>query len=90
MASISLHYHVCDQLSNKWLRCPPKSQPFVKLSVKIQKEDYEYFRLHLSIQSDIVSVNAITDTECQCCLAAGFKLVEKLRSSREDLIPVNM
>ena len=89
MASISLDHHVYDQPSDKWLRCPSKSQPFVRLSMAVQKEDYKHFGFHLFVQPNTVSVDAMADTGCQSCLV-GFKLVEKMGLSSRDLIPVNM
>ena len=89
MASISLDHHVYNQLSDKWLRHPSKSQPFVRLSMEVQKEDYKHFGFHLSVQPSTISVDVMADTGCQSCLA-GFKLVEKLGLSSKDLIPVNM
>ena len=89
MASVSLDHHVYDQPSDKWLRRPSKSQPFVRLSMAVQKEDYKHFGFHLSVQPITVSVDAMADTGCQSCLV-GFKLVEKLGLSSKDLIPVNM
>ena len=57
--------------------------------MEIQKEDYENFGFHLSVLPNAVSVEAMADTGCQSCLA-GFKLIEKLKLSGKDLIPVNM
>ena len=88
MASIPLDHHVYDQLSRKWLRRPSKSQPFTRLSVEIQMEDYEHFGFHLSVSLNTILVDAMADTGCQSCLA-GSKLIEKLRLSSKDLIPVN-
>ena len=89
MASISLDHHIYDQLSNRWLRCPSKSQPFVRLSMGVQKEDYDHFGFHLSIPPNIIPVDAMADTRCQSCLV-GFKLVTKLGLSSKGIISVNM
>ena len=89
VASIPLDHHVYNQLSGKWFRRPSKSQPFTRFSVEIQKEDYEHFGFHLSVPSSTILVDAMADTGCQSCLA-GSKLIEKLRLSSKDLIPVNM
>ena len=40
MSSISLDHHVYDRLLDKWLKRPSKSQPFARLSVTVQREDY--------------------------------------------------
>ena len=89
MASIPLDHHIYDEPTNRWLRRPSKSQPFVRLCAKIQKVDYENFGFHLSVLSNAISVEAMADTGCQSCLA-GFKFIEKLKLSSKDLIPVNM
>ena len=88
MSSISLD-HVYDWLMDKWLKCPSKSQPFVRLSMTVQKEEYKHFGFCLSVQLDAVLVNAMADMGCQSCLA-GFELIEKLGLSNKDLISVNM
>ena len=87
MASISLDHHIYNQLLNKWLRRLSKSQPFIRLHIEIQKEDYEYFGFHLSILPSTATIDAMADTGCQSCLL-GCKLIEKLRLSTKDLIPV--
>ena len=89
VASISLDHHVYDQLSGRWLKRPSKSQPFTRLSIEIQKEHYEHFGFQLSVPSNTIWVDAMVDTGCQSCLA-GSKLIEKLKLSSKDLIPVNM
>ena len=72
MASVSLDHHVYDQASDKWLRHPSKSQPFVRLSMAVQKEDYKHFGFHLSVQPNTVSVDAMADTGCQSCLLKSW------------------
>ena len=57
--------------------------------METQKEDYENFGFHLSVLPNAVSVDAMANTGCQSCLA-GFKLIEKLKLSSKDFIPVNM
>ena len=44
---------------------------------------------HLSVLPNAVSINAMADTGCLSCLA-GCNLIEKLKLSRRDFIPVNM
>ena len=45
MASTPLDHHIYNQLLGKLLRRPSRLQPFIKLSVKIQEEDYDQFGL---------------------------------------------
>ena len=85
--STPLDHHVYNHLSGKWLRRPSRSQLFIKLSVKIQKEDFDHFGFHLSVLPN--TIDAMADTGCQSCLA-GSKLIEELKLSSKDLIPVSM
>ena len=89
VASIPLDHHVYNQLSGRRLKRPSKSQPFTRLSTEIQKEDYEHFGFQLSVPSNTIWVDAMADTGYQSCLA-GSKLIEKLKLSSKDLIPVSM
>ena len=89
VTSTPLDHHVYNHLLGKWLRRPSRSQPFIKLSVKIQKEDYDHFGLHLSVLPNTIFVDAMADTGCQSCLA-GSKLIEELKLPSKDLITVSM
>ena len=89
VTSTPLDHHVYNHLSGKWLRRPSRSQPFIKLSVKIQKEDFDHFGLHRSVLPNTIFVDAMADTGCQSCLA-GSKLIEELKLPSKDLIPVSM
>ena len=89
LASVPLGHHVYDQRSNRWLGRSSKPQPFVRLSVSIEKEDYEHFGLQLSFSPDNFLIDAMVDTGCQSCLV-GLELIEKTGMSRRDLIPVTM
>ena len=64
--------HVYDQQLNKWLGHPSMPQPFVRLSLGIEKEDYEHFGLQLSFSPDHTSFDAMADTGYQSCLV-GLK-----------------
>jgi len=48
LPSVPLGHHVYYQQSNRWLGRSSKPPPFVRLSVSIEKEDYEHFGLQLS------------------------------------------
>jgi len=48
LASVPLGHHVYEQQLNRWLGHLSKPQPFVRLSVNIEKEDYEHFGFQLS------------------------------------------
>jgi len=89
LASLPLGHHVYDQQSNRWLGRSSKPQPFVSISVSIEKEDYEHFGFQLSFSPDNILIDAMVDTGCQSCLV-GLRLIEKTGMSRRDLIPVTM
>ena len=40
---VTLDHHVFDQSTNEWRKRQSKSQPFVRLSVGVQREDYKHF-----------------------------------------------
>ena len=52
-----------------WSRRRSKSQPYVRLQVKIQREDYNHFGFPLRVLQARSFVSAIADTDCQSCLA---------------------
>ena len=80
----SVDHHVFDKFTKAWLRRRSKSQPYVRLQVNIQREDYDHF-----VPQARSFVSAMADTGCQSCLA-GLKVVKKLGVSVRDLIPVNI
>ena len=84
----SMDHHVFDKLTKTWLRRCSKSQPYIRLQVSIQREDYNHFGFPLRVPQARSFVSAMADTGCQSCLA-GLKVVKKLGVSVKDLIPVN-
>ena len=66
------------------------------LSMCVPREDYECFEFKLStpppppppLQSQILTY-AMADTGCQSCLA-GLKVIQRLRLTAQDLIPVRL
>ena len=72
-----------------WLRRRCKSQPYVRLQMNIQWEDYDHFGFPLKVPQALSFISAMADTGCQSCLA-GLKLVTKLGVSVRELIPVNI
>jgi len=86
LASVPLGHHVYDQRSNRWLGRSSYHQPFVRLSVSIEKKDYEHFGLQLSFSLDNFLIDAMANTEFQSCLV-GLELIENMVMSRRDLIP---
>ena len=85
----SVDHHVFDKFTKGWLRRRSKSQPYVRLQVRLQWEDYNHFGFPLRVPQARSFVSAIADTGCQSCLA-GLKIVKKLGVSVEDLIPVSI
>jgi len=89
LASVLLGHNVYGQRSNRWVGCSSKPQPFVRLSVSIEKEDYQHFELQLSFSADYFLIDAMADTGYQSCLV-GLELIENTGMSRRHLIPVTM
>ena len=83
----SVDHHVFDKFTKGWLRRRSKSQPYVRLQMNIQREDYDHFGFPLRVPQARSFVSAMADTGCQSCLA-GLKVVKKLGVSVRDLIPI--
>lgn len=78
---VTLDHHIFNQSTSEWHKRQSKPQPFIRLSMNIQGEDYEHFGL-------LLPPRHLLAPGCQSCLA-GFKVVKKLGLSTKDLIPVN-
>ena len=82
--STTLDHHVFDNLTIECSRRQSKPQPYIRLQMGIQQEDYNYFGFTLRIPQKQSPVSAMADTGCQSCLA-GLKIVKKLGLSTKDL-----
>ena len=85
----SVDHHVFDKFTKARLRRCSKSQPYVRLQMKIRREDYDHFGFPFRVPQARSFISAMADTGCQSCLA-GLKVVKKLGVSVRDLIPVNI
>ena len=85
----SLAHHVFDKVTKEWMRRRSKSQPYIRLQMSIQREDYNHFGFSLRAPQTQSFVSAMADTGCQSCLA-GLKVIKKLGLSIRDLIPVDV
>ena len=85
----NLAHHIFDKFTKEWLKKQSKPQPYVRLQMSIQREDYDHFGFPLRVPQAQSYVSAMADTGCQSCLA-GLTVVKKLGLSARDLIPVNM
>ena len=85
----SVDHHIFDKITKGWLRRRSKSQPYVRLQMKIQREYYDHFGFPLGVPQARSFVSTMAVTGCQSCLA-GLKVVKKLGVSVKDLIPVNI
>ena len=85
----SLAHHIFNKFTKEWLRRRSKPQPYVRLQMSIQREDYNHFGFPLKVPQAQSFVSAMADTGCQSCLA-GLKVVKKLGLSVGDLIPVDI
>ena len=86
---VTLDHHIFNQSTNEWHKGQSKPQPFIRLSMGTQREDYEHFGFKLHTPPAQAFISAMADTGCQSCLA-GFKVVKKLGLSTKDLIPVTL
>ena len=87
--SIALEHHLYSHLSDTWVKQQSRPQPFIKLTVRVLREDHEYFGFTLTSTPKPIQVDTMADTGCQSCLA-GIKVIQKLGLDRTDLIPVTM
>ena len=85
----SVDHHVFDKFTRAWLRRRSKSQPYIRLQVKIRREDYDHFGCPFRVPQVQSFISDMADTGCQTCLA-GLKVVKKLGVFVRDLIPVNI
>ena len=85
----SLAHHVFDNVTKEWLRRRSKSQPYIRLQMSTQREDYNHFGFPLRAPQARSFISAMADTGCQSCLA-GLKVMKKLGLSVRDLIPVDI
>ncbi len=85
----ALPHHVFNRFTKEWLRRRSKPQPYVRLKMSSQWEDYDHLGLRLNAPQTWSFVSAMADTGCQSCLA-GLKVVKKLGLSVRDLIPVDI
>lgn len=87
--SATLDHHIFNQTTKEWLRKQSKPQPYIRLRMSINREDYDHFGFSCRAPQGHCFISAMADTGCQSCLA-GFKVVKKLGLSTEDLIPVSL
>ena len=87
--AVTLDHHVFDQPTGDWIRKRSKPQPYVRLQMSVESEDYRQLGYKLSTPPKRSFVSAMADTGCQSCLA-GLQVVKKLGISTKDLIPVDL
>ena len=91
VSSISADHHIYQKEGNRWSKQPSSPQPFIKLSVRVDDQDYVDlgFKPIVNNPENTITVPAMTDTGCQSCLA-GFKTVQRLGLTKSDLLSVKM
>uniref|UniRef100_A0AAV2JCK1 Telomerase-binding protein EST1A n=1 Tax=Knipowitschia caucasica TaxID=637954 RepID=A0AAV2JCK1_KNICA len=87
--TLPLAHHLYDDMCDKWTRRPSNPQPYIHLTITIEREDYKALGLDLQKRTRAVTLPAMADTGCQSCLI-GVKVAQRLGLSTEDLIPVSM
>ena len=88
-APLTLHHHVFDNLSERWLKKSLKPPPFVTLTASVAHDDYSRLGHSLTAPTSNTQISAIAVTGCQSCLM-GVKLLKNFGHSMQNLIPVWM
>ena len=88
---INLDHHLYNQLSDSWVRQTSRPQPFIDITVRVDRDDYKHFGFDSLLTPKLRTVTnpAMADTGCQSCLA-GIKVLNRLGLSERHLIPVTM
>ena len=81
----TLDHHVYHEPSHKWVRRRSKPQPFIRLTVETNREDYQ----QLGYGQKKTTTEAMADTRCQSCLT-GTAILHRLGLPLDDLIPVTL
>ena len=84
-----LSHHIYDQPSDAWLNRASQPQPTIQVQASLHPDDYSSLGYQLPSYNQSVTVTAIADTGCQCCLA-GANLLQHLNMNIDDLIPTKM
>ena len=84
-----LGHHVYDPSSDAWLNHAFQPQPTIQLQARLHPDDYSSLGYQLPSYNQSVTVTALADTGCQCCLA-GTNLLQHLNLRNDDLIPTKM
>ena len=87
--AVTLNHHIFDKPMQEWLRQRSEPQPYIRLKMSVDPEDYKRLGLPLKVPPTHSFINAMADTGCQSCLA-GLSIVKKLGFSTNDLVPVQL
>lgn len=85
----TLDHHIYSQPTKTWIKRQSKPQPYIRLQVKINRDDYSHLGYPLRTGNKTTSIEAMADTGCQSCLM-GTSILHKLGLSLDDLIPVRL
>ena len=86
---VVLDHHLYRESSDTWVKEPSQPQPYTKLLVRVQREDYEQFGFIPQVNQRAITVHAMADTGCQSCLV-GINTIHQLGLRKHKLIPVKM
>ena len=87
--SVILDHHLYHEWTNTWVKEPSQPQPYIKLLMSVQHEDYEQFGFAPQTNQWNATIYAMADTGFQSCLV-GIDNVRKLGLHKFNLIPVKM
>ena len=86
---IAMDHHLYNNLCETWMKRPSQAQPYVRLNIAANKEDYRDLGFELLTPTKSLSLLAMADTGCQSCLV-GLQVINRLGLRHNDLIPVTM
>ena len=89
LRTLPLAHNLYDDMCDKWKKHPSNSQPYIYLTLTIERDDYKALGLDLQKRTRAVTQPAMADTGCQSCLI-GVRVAQQMGLSTEDLIPVSM
>ena len=87
--AFSIDHYQYNKISDTWIRKPSSLQPFIKLRISTNKDDYAEMGCSLKKSESSCVLPVMADTGCQSCVA-GVKILTELNLSESDLIPVSM
>lgn len=87
--TINLDHHLYNNVCDRWVRQSSKQQPYVKVSVSVNPDDYKVLGFKTTLEHNETIKSAMADTGCQSCLV-GMRAIRQLGLDKNDILPVSM